>query len=292
MKKKQLSRETLMRLASYASIVVALTLIVVKLCAFWATNSLAMLSSLFDSGLDLGASVVSLIAIHQALVPADHDHRFGHGKAEAVGSLTQGLIIAASGVFLLCETVRHLMHPIPLERLDVGLGVMIFAICLTCGLIAFQRFVIARTKSLSIYADSAHYTGDIMMNVGVMASMGFSYVLKWQWVDSLFAVVVAGYLFWMAFRITHSAGQILMDKELPLSVRRRIQKIAMSHPEINSIHDLRTRKSGLHTFIQFHAEMRGGLTLEKTHQVCETLEQEIGLAIPDSETFIHQEPIE
>ncbi len=290
MQKITIKNESLMRLASYFSVGTALLLIGVKLVSFFYTNSLAILSSLMDSGLDLLASVVNLIAIRQSLIPADKNHRFGHGKAEAMGGLSQGFIIGGSAIFLLYETWGHIQNPQPLERLDMGLGVMIFSIMMTFVLISFQRYVIRKTNSVSIDADSAHYTGDILMNVGVITSMIFSYTLGLMWVDCVFAVGVAVYLLMTAGKVAFTASQILMDRELPEETRDKIKQLALNHPEIEHIHDLRTRDAGLHKFIQFNAHMKTGLSLEETHNICSVLEKEIGKAVPNSETFIHQEP--
>lgn len=291
--KKQLSikmQQQLIRFASYCSVATAIILIIVKIISFFMTNSLSLLSSLMDSGLDLGASIVSLIAIQQALVPADKEHRFGHGKAEALGGLAQGIIISFSGIFLLFETANRLFNPAPLKRLDVGLGVMILSILLTFALICFQRFVIKKTNSLAVDADHAHYTGDIIMNTGIIISMLFSYLLGWQWMDSLFAFFVAFYLFYNAYRIISKVQSILMDKELPLSMRNKIKKVVLKHKDIRSICDLRTRNAGMNSFVQFSIILNGEHTLTKTHSLCDHLENELKEILPNCEFFIHPEP--
>ena len=290
---KQLSlkvQQQLIRVASYCSVATALILIVVKIFSFFMTNSLSLLSSLMDSGLDLGASIVSLIAIHQALVPADKEHRFGHGKAEALGGLAQGIIISLSGIFLLFETVHRLSNPAPLKRLDVGLSVMILSILLTFALIYFQRFVVRKTNSLAVDADNAHYTGDVIMNTGIIISMLFSYLLGWQWMDSLFAFFVALYLFYSAYRIISKVQSVLMDKELPLQMRNEIKKIVLSHKDIKRICDLRTRNAGMKSFVQFSIILNGEHTLRKTHSLCDHLENELKQILPNCEFFIHPEP--
>ena len=288
---KKISNASLMRLASYFSVFTALLLISIKICAFLMTNSLALLSSLMDSCLDLGASCVNLFAIRQALIPADKNHRFGHGKAEALGGLSQGVIITFSAIFLLLETIDSYLNPKPLQRLDVGLWIMMFSIIMTFLLISFQRYVVHKTNSVSVTADSAHYTGDILMNVGVILSMLISYAFGFILVDSLFALCVSLYLFYTSFRVFHQSLSILMDHELPLNIRHRIKKIALNHPEIKYIHDLRTRNAGLHSFIQFHIEMKENLSLEQTHQICDKIESEIKIILPNAETFIHPEPL-
>mgnify|MGYP004641884327 CR=1 FL=1 len=293
LKTPHLSKKTqqqLMRWASYCSVATAIGLIIVKIISFFMTNSLALLSSLMDSGLDLGASVVSLIAIHQALVPADKEHRFGHGKAEALGGLIQGVIICLSGLFLLYETAQQILHPEPLQRLDVGFAVMVLSIIVTIALVSFQKFVIRETNSLAVDADSAHYTGDVMMNIGVIISMCCSYLLGWRFMDPLFAGIVAVYLFYCAYGVITKAQSILMDKELPLETRKQIKDIVLKHDEVNNIHDLRTRNAGMNSFVQFSIALNGEQTLQSTHDLCDKLEKELKQNLPDSEVFIHPEP--
>lgn len=290
MQKNKCSKERLMRIASYCSILTALSLIIIKVISFFMTNSLALLSSLMDSGLDIGASVVSFIAVQQALLPPDKEHRFGHGKAEALGGIVQGFIIACSGVFLLIETVSHILHPVPLERLDVGVIVMLISIIATIVLVSFQKYVIAQTNSIAIDADSAHYTGDVMMNVGVIVSMMFSYLLGLTWVDAAFAVCVSVYLFYTVYRIFVKSSAVLMDAELSSDTRKAITKIVLNHAHIGSISDLRTRNSGLNSFVQFAVKIDSDLDLMQAHKICDELEQEVKQALPECEVFIHPEP--
>lgn len=287
---RNLSNAKLMRLASYLSVATALFLIVFKFISYLQTHSLAILSSLMDSCLDLGASFVSLIAIYQALMPADKNHRFGHGKAEALGGLAQGLIISLSAVFLISETIHHILHPQQLERLDVGLGVMIISIGATFLLISFQRFVVRKTNSIAVHADRVHYTGDILMNVGVIVSMLLSYLFGFKWADSLFAGIVSIYLLYTASRVIISSISVLMDKELPASVRRKIKQIALADERVLAVRDLRTRNAGIHSFVQFNVELARNLTLEETHAICDEIEKKVKELIPESETLIHPEP--
>ena len=288
--KIKITSNILMKSASLLSIATALSLIIIKFISFKMTHSLALLSSLMDSVLDFGASIVNFIAVYQALVPPDRNHRFGHGKAEALGSLIQSVIIAFSGVLLLYEAYIHFVNPTPLQNFDVGFFVICISIAMTLGLVAYQRFVIRKTNSLSIYADNAHYVGDILMNIGVVISMFFSYVVGWFFVDILFAVGVAFYLFFVAFKILLSSLEILMDAELPSKTRSKIRKIVLKHPKVKGMDDLRTRNTGSHQFIQFKLQVKSNLSFVETHAVCTELEREIKKLFPHAEIFIHPEP--
>ncbi|HUN52432.1 MAG TPA: cation diffusion facilitator family transporter, partial [Candidatus Sulfotelmatobacter sp.] len=158
-------RHRLMRLATYASLLVALVLIGAKVFAWLGTDSVAMLSSLVDSMLDAVASLLNLFAVRQALAPADAEHRFGHGKAEPLAGLGQAAFIAGSAVFLLFQAANRLLHPQAVTDGSVGIMVSLISIVLTLLLVLFQRFVVRRTGSMAIGADALHYLSDLMSNL-------------------------------------------------------------------------------------------------------------------------------
>ena len=161
----------LMKQASYASLAMAISLIILKAIAFFITGSMAILSGLFDSVQDLMTASVNMLAIRQATEPDDKHHRFGHGKAQAIGSLVQACIIFMAGTFLMIEAIKRFLNPEPLERLGWGVVVTVIAVMATLALVKFQTYVVHKTNSLSIHADKAHYTGDVMMNIGILLSM-------------------------------------------------------------------------------------------------------------------------
>ena len=280
----------LMKQAGMASVAVAFTLIIMKAITFCITGSVAILSSLFDSTQDLITSGVNMVAIHHATEPADKEHRFGHGKAQGIGSLIQAVIIAIASVFLMVESVRRFCQPEPLKQVSLGLGITVVAIILTFFLIRFQTRVIGETKSLSIAADRAHYTGDIVMNIGVIVSLICSYYLKWEWVDSVFGVGVSLYLFIVVYQILRESCNMLMDKEMPEDFRNSIHAIVHAFPEVTLVHDLKTRQSGSHAFVQFSVHLDDTLTLRQAHDITDKIEDRIKEQFPDTEVIIHPEP--
>ena len=280
----------LMRRATYASVAVAATLIVVKTAAWIVTDSVAILSSLIDSWLDALASAVNLLAVRHALLPADSEHRFGHGKLESVAGLGQSAFIAGSAVLLLFEAGHRLIAPAPVSNEIFGIGVMVFTIALTLVLVRFQITVVARTKSVAIGADSLHYKGDILLNGSVLVSLALSMSLGWGFLDPIFAIAIAGYILWNAWRIVAQSLAVLMDRELPDEDRGRIREIALAHPDVREMHDLRSRTSGTMTFIQMHLEMDGDIKLARAHGIADEVEAEIRAAFPGAEIIIHQDP--
>ena len=280
----------LMRRATHASIAVAVLMIAVKLGAWLATDSVSLLSSLIDSLLDGAASLVNLIALNHALTPADREHRFGHGKAEPLASLGQAAFITGSALLLLVEALQHLLQPQPVANTAVGLAVMAFAIAVTVALVAYQQYVVRRTGSLIVGADAFHYRADLVLNASVIVSLVLTRELGWQVIDPLFGGAIALWIIWGAWQVGQKAVVHLMDRELADADREAIRAIALSHPKVLAVHDLRTRAAGPDTFIQVCLEMAGDMALSEAHRISDDVEAEILKAYPRAEVMIHQDP--
>jgi len=282
--------DQLMRRATYAAVGVALSLIAMKAVAFVLTGSVAMLATLFDSVLDMAASVLNLFAVRAALTPADHDHRFGHGKAEAMAGLGQATIIILSALYILWEAVSRLIEPTPVSSSGIGIAVTLVAIGFTLALVAYQNKVVRETNSLAIAADSIHYKGDLLMNLAVIAALGLSAVPGFTWADPVFGIFIAAFIVYSAWQIANQSVQQLMDQELPEEEREKIRALVLSDAEVQDLHDLRTRMAGNKLFIQFHLELDGNMTLTKAHEVADRVEDSVRVAFPGSEVLSHQDP--
>ena len=280
----------LMKLATYAAVGVASTLIVVKFAAWLMTDSVSLLSTLIDSFLDVAASTVNLLAVRHALEPADEEHRFGHGKAESLAGLAQSAFISGSAVFLLLQAGERLFNPSPVLNTVIGYGVMVFSIVATLALVGFQKYVAKRTQSMAIAADSAHYTMDVLVNISVIVSLFLASEMGWQIADPLFAIAISFYILHGAYEIGIEAYHVLMDRELPDDDREKIRTLAMKHPQVMSMHDLRTRQSGPDVFIQMHLEMSGELSLIEAHDIAEDVMHRVEAAYPRAEVLIHEDP--
>jgi len=281
---------SLLRLATYASVGVASTLIVAKSGAWFATGSVSMLSSLVDSILDMVASVVNLFAVRHALQPADREHRFGHGKAEALAGLGQAAFIGGSGLFVLMEGIGRLYDPQPLEHGVWGIAVMVFSMILTGGLVTIQKYAMRRNSSLAISADSFHYQIDLITNAAVIGSLALSAYFGLHYIDPLVALGIVAYMAFGSWGIARQAVDQLMDRELPDDERNRIREIALAEPAVRSVHDLRTRASGSNRFIQIHLEMDRNLSLIEAHEISDQVMYNIEAAFPNSEVLVHQDP--
>ena len=279
-----------MRQASLASMSVATILVLAKGIAWLMTDSVGMLSSLVDSTLDLVSSLITFVAIRQALVPADEDHRFGHGKAEALAGVAQAGFIAASAGGLVLTVADRFLHPRPVQAESTGLLVSAFAVLLTFALMLFQTHVVRRTNSIAIGADKAHYTTDFVTNIAVGAGILAASRLDQPLIDLAVALGVAVYLVTGAWTIGRTSIDVLMDRELPEQDRVRILDIVHRHPGVRSVHDLRTRSSGLTQFIQLHVVLHPTMSLGRAHVIGDSIEAVIREAYPQAEVILHIDP--
>ena len=282
-------RRRLLHLATTASVATAAILIIAKLAAWLVTGSVSVLASLVDSLMDALASLINLFAVRYSLQPADAEHRYGHGKAEALAGLGQSTFIAGSAVFLVLESIDRLIHPKPLNDLAVGMAVMLFAILVTLILVMIQRYVVRRTGSTAIKADSLHYVTDLVTNASILVALVLG-ALGWPGLDPWFALGIAAYILYSAWQIGREAVHLLMDRELPEDVRERIVALAYAPPLVRGVHDLRTRQSGHTYFIQLHLELDDELALRDAHAVADEVEHSIRAAFADAEVIVHQDP--
>ncbi len=283
-------RSKLTARAAIASIAMAVTLIGLKSWAAYETDSTAMLGSLADSGLDLVASLVVLLGVRIAAQPADYDHRFGHGKAEALASLVQVILITVSAIFIGVRAVQRLLSGARTGNAELGIGVSLAAMVLTAALIAYQRHVVRRTGSLAIGADRLHYSSDLLLNGSVIVALGLDQFAGLEGSDAVFGLLIALWLLWSAWSASSHAFDQLMDREWPDGLRERFLAAAREYPELAGLHDLRTRSSGTHHFAQFHVWVPADWTVQEAHDRLDAVEEALQERFPGTEILIHVDP--
>ncbi|UVI40049.1 cation diffusion facilitator family transporter [Qipengyuania spongiae] len=284
------SRAFLARSAALASIAVAVVLVALKLWAAWRTGSTAMLGSLADSALDLVASLVTLAGVWIAARPADREHRFGHGKAEALAAIFQVILIAISASAIAFRAFADLFEGSKTQAATEGIAVSLVAMVLTFALLGWQRYVIARTRSVAIGADHVHYQSDLLLNLAVIAALVLDQYLGFGAADPIFGLAIAGWLLWGAWRAAGEAVDQLLDREWPDEKRRAFVEAAALHPELSNLHDLRTRSSGTHDFVQFHVDMPGRMSVAEAHDILDRVEADLCRQFPGTELLIHIDP--
>ncbi len=285
---KQINR--LKKIAVTASVAVSSGLTLLKLAASLYTGSLAVLSSMVDSLSDIFSSLITFVAVKFSSQPANMKHRYGFGKAEALSALVQSAFIAGSGVFVIYEGVSRFISPRPVGDTGVGIAVMVASMAITFALIVFQKYVVRKTASLAVAADSAHYLVDMATNLSIVVSLIAVKIFGVYWVDTLAALFVSAYLLLNAYKIAREAIALLMDKELPEEVRREIFELVNNCGFCRGIHDLRTRDLGGIYMFEFHLELDGNLSLYQAHELTDIFENEVKARFPNSQVIIHQDP--
>lgn len=280
----------LTRRVTMLSVATATVLVALKLAAWLASGSTAMLASMADSGLDLVASLVTAFAVRYAVAPPDAEHRFGHGKAEAFASLLQAGLVFASAALITREAVGDLLAPQPLRHEGWAVAVMAVSTLLTGGLITAQSHVLRRTASVAVSGDRAHYASDLASNLIALMGIAASAWLGVVGLDAAAAIIVAALLLWGAVGVFRQAANQLMDHELPDDERAQIVALATEDARLSGVHQLRTRASGPYVHIQLHADLDPQLTLEAAHQVIVAAEKRILTAFPAADIIIHADP--
>ena len=276
--------------AALASVSLAVFLVIAKGWAAWSTGSTAMLGSLADTALDLIASLTTLVGVTIAALPADRNHRFGHGKAEALAAMAQVLLIAVSAIAIGWRSVERLLAGAETSDMELGIGVSILAMAGTLALLWYQRRVIAQTGSVAIRTDNLHYKSDLALNLAVIAALLLDQAAGIAGADAAFGLAIALWLLWGAWRGGSDAIDQLMDKEWPEEEREAFLAAAAEYPELEGLHDLRTRRSGLLRFVQFHVWVPPDWTVRQAHDRLDRVEEALQKRFPGTEILIHVDP--
>ena len=284
------SDDRLVRLTALLAICVAVIMVAMKGFAWFITGSVALLGAFLDAIMDLSLSVMNFFVIRHAQTPADREHRFGHGKAEALAALAQASFLSLLAAYLIYESALALSDPEPIDESLVGIGIILVSIFLTLGLVFVQKRVAKATQSVAIEADSAHYEADLYMNLAIIVTLVLSGQSGLPHIDPLLGLVVAGLMANSARQVFISAGNQLMDRELDETQRAEIKHIILSHPLVRGLHDLRTRRAGTNIFIRCHIELDGDISLNQAHRISDAVEAQVMAAFPTAEVMIHQDP--
>ena len=276
--------------AALASVTLALILLIAKAWAAYATDSTAMLGSLADTALDVIASLTTIVGVRIAAIPADSDHRFGHGKAEALVALAQVVLITVSAIGIGWRAIDRLMSGAQTDAMGAGIAVSLLAIAFTFVLLWYQRRVIARTGSVAIKTDNVHYKSDLMLNGAVIVALLLDQALHVAGADALFGIGIALWLLWGAWRASSEAVNQLMDREWPEEERQRFLAACADYPELEGLHDLRTRSSGTVRFVQFHVWVPADWTVQQAHDRLDRVEEQLQERFPGTEILIHVDP--
>ena len=272
------------------SVALASVLVLAKGLAWLASGSVGLLASLGDSALDLIAALTTFFAVRYAAAPPDAEHRYGHGKAEAFASLMQAGLVFASAALIAREAVERILHPAPVESELYGMLVLVASSFAVAGLVWQQSRVLARTGSVAIHGDRAHYLADLVCNIAALVGLAGVMIFHESRIDAVAGLVVAGWLVWGAVNVFREAAAQLMDRELDEQDRQTIVQLAGDDPQVRGVHQLRSRASGPFVHLQMHMELDPALSLEAAHRIVVAAERRILARFPAADILIHPDP--
>ncbi len=274
------------------SIIVTLALTIVKTAVGLLTRSISVLSSALDSFMDVCSMTINFAAVRAADKPADEDHPFGHGKAEAVAGLFQATFIAASATFLIVQAFHRMIDGYILEDEAVGIAMMIAAIIASIFLTRMMRRAGRRTQSCALEAGALNFGADIWTNAGVLVALMLERWASVKNADPIISILISLYIVVSAIRVGHDAIAQLMDLSLPSESLAIIDGCIRAHgPMVKGYHRLRTRRVGAERQIEFHLEIDRNTSFEHAHTVTEAIIADIRHAIPGSHVTVHSDPV-
>lgn len=278
--------------AARLSILAAAFLILVKTGTGWLTGSIAVWASLLDSAMDIFASTINYFAVRAAARPPDHDHDYGHGKAESLAGLFQAAVITLSGLFLIREAIGRMIRPHPTQGEVYGVLAMLISIIVSIALVARLRHVARHTDSPALSADAVHFASDVWTNGGVLFALLLISLTGWNLIDPLISIAISIYILASALRVGRESVDVLMDRRLPPEVDEQVAEIVsrFQGAGVRGFHDLRTRRSGSQKFIDLHLEVERDQTLEQAHAASVRVLRAIEAEIPRAKVQIHTDP--
>jgi cation diffusion facilitator family transporter len=283
-------RSSLKRYA-WLSIVAALTTMGIKALGYWITRSVGLLSDALESGVNLIAAITALAALTISAQPPDEEHAYGHQKVEYLSSGAEGGLIALAAISIIIAAVQRLLDPQPLSRLSLGLGLSASAsvINLVVGWILIRTG--RRHQSIALEADGQHLMTDVWTSIGVLIGVGLVALTGWSILDPIVAILVALQIGWTAYRLLKRSALGLIDTALPKSQVEEIERILGSYEGV-LYHALRTRQAGSRSFVSFHIQVPGEWSVQKGHDILESLEAQVRDLVPNATVFTHLEPQE
>ncbi|MFN3601374.1 MAG: cation diffusion facilitator family transporter [Dietzia sp.] len=279
---------------AWLSVATSIVTISLKLVAWWLTGSVGLLADAAESVVNLVASVVALVAITVSERPADDDHQYGHSKAEYFSAGVEGAMIFVAAAFILYTGVERLLNPVPIGSLGFGLAISVVAAVINgvVGTLLVRAGI--RHRSPTLKADGKHLITDVVTSVGVVIGVALVWITGWEILDPIVAIAVGLNILFIGYKLVHESGMGLMDATLPEEDNRAIGAVLDRHRQPGRVdfHELRTREAGKWRFIEFHALVPGDWSVDRGHDLVETVEQEIHAALPHSHITTHLEPIE
>ncbi|HEX2254477.1 MAG TPA: cation diffusion facilitator family transporter [Thermoanaerobaculia bacterium] len=281
---------------AWLSIAAALATMAIKGVAALVTGSVGLLADALESLVNLAAGVLALLVLRVAVRPPDEEHHYGHEKAEYFSSGAEGTLILLAAASILVSGVRRLLAPQPVAQIGLGLVLLLTAALVNLAVGLVLRRAGRRLRSITLRANGQHLLTDVWTSAGVLVALGAVALTGWQALDPLIGLAVALQIAWTGLRLLRSSISGLMDRALPPDEVARVAQVLARHADEEHgevrFHALRTRRAGARSFVSFHVQVPGAWSVQRGHDLLETMEEEIRRLLPAVSVFTHLEPVE
>jgi cation diffusion facilitator family transporter len=285
-------RRSLLRFA-WLSVGAALLTIAIKTAGFLVTRSVGLLSDALESGVNLVAAFAALAALRIGAQPPDEEHAYGHQKVEYISSGAEGGLIAVAALWIAASAVGRLIDPQPISRLGIGLALSTFASLINLGVAQVLTRTGRRERSIALEADGQHLMTDVWTSIGVLLGVAAVALTGWEPLDSLVGLAAAGWIAYNAYRIVRRSALGLIDTAIPpADLAAVVNVLDPLQGQGVGYHALRTRQAGSRCFISVHLLVPGSWSIQRGHNLAETVERGIRAAVPTATVFTHLEPAE
>lgn len=286
------SRDGLTRYA-WLSVATAFAVIFLKVGAYLLTNSIGFLSDALESTANIVAAIITLAALTVAARPPDHEHAYGHSKAEYLSSGAEGVLIILAALFIATQAILRFLNPVPLEQ--IGLGIVVSSIAAMANFIVARILMRAGTRhrSVALTADAHHLLTDVWTSVGVVVGVALVGLTGWLWLDPMIGLIVSVQILFTGSKLVRGSVNGLMDAGLPEDEVNRVCAILDEYRELGvTYHALRTRQAGAQRFVSVHIQVPGNWSVQRGHELLEAIEQEIRQGLAPVNVTTHLEPVE
>jgi cation diffusion facilitator family transporter len=289
---------SLSRASRYAwlTIAAALATMALKAVAWWRTGSVGLLADALESMVNLAAGVLALLVLRVAERPPDEEHLYGHDKAEYFSSGAEGTLIVLAAASIAVTAGRRLLAPRPLEELGLGLTILVVAAAVNLAVALVLLAAGRRHRSITLRANGRHLMTDVWTSAGVLVGLGAVQLTGWQILDPLLGLGVAVHVAWTGVSLVRASVGGLMDQALPEADVALVRRILAEYAEREGgevrYHALRTRRAAARSFVSFHVQVPGAWSVQRGHDLLESLEEEIRRQLPEAAVFTHLEPVE
>lgn len=271
--------------------VLSVSLLLVKLVAYYLTNSVSVLTDALEAIVNVVAGFFGLYSLTLSAKPRDADHPYGHGKIEFISAAVEGVMIVVAAVVIVIESIRNLLNPLPLQQLDIGI--------LLISVTALANFVVGalcirtgkKNNSLALQASGRHLQSDTYTTIGILVGLGLIYITDILWLDSVVAMAFSLFIMYTGLKILRSSLAGIMDERDQKLLAQMIE--AVNKGRSNNwvdLHNLRIIKYGSVLHIDCHLTVPWYLNVHEAHSEIDKLGKIIRDKFGSSiEFFVHSD---